>query len=215
MSARTREVWRDVHGVTVVEYSNPMDWSALESIDEAEARRRFQRHDALFEQEKRGCFVDPLVFTHRGAIVLPPGRYRDLTLSVALPAVHVAGDLVVEGVLEQPFRSSPLWIEGDLEADHLVTCGYIAVRGSVRVAGVLYGNCTNYCTLVYGDFASEHLILEKNHHFAAMGEERATERLEDEEDGYEATEAWMNARGLESHDETGLAAALRASKGIA
>lgn len=55
----------------------------------------------------------------------------------------------------------------------------------------------------------------QNHHFAAMGEERATERLEDEEDGYEATEAWMNARGLESHDETGLAAALRASKGIA
>jgi hypothetical protein len=118
---------------------------------------------------------------------------------------------VVEGMLEQPFQSAPLWISGNLDVGHLVTTGCLVVMGNVTVRGHFYGNCTNYCTHVFGDFSSESVVLEKNHHFAIHGEVQHQLMLDDEEDGPDATAEWMQKWGVEPHDEAGLARALRKS----
>ena len=188
-----------------------IDWSALKSLSEEEARDGLAEYQDRFENEhaETGAFVDIEVMVYGGATVLPGGTYDELLVPDRTGSVLVEGDLALDGILEQPFRSAPLLITGDLTAAHLVTCGMLVVLGNVKLGGVFYGNCTNYFTVVYGDFEAEEIIREKNHLFGIFGSTRANVILDDEEDGYEATAAWMEQRGASAHDETTLAKILR------
>lgn len=190
-----------------------IDWNTLPHLTEDQARSylaadadQLATHDPVL-----GAEVDIEVLAYQGARQLPPGRYENLVIPDIEGSVYVDGDIEVSGVLEQPFRAAPVFIRGNLRADHLVTTGCLVVMGNVTLAGVFYGNCTNYCTHVYGSFTAKEIILEKNHHFALHGEATADLRLDDEEHGSAATEAWMNSHGVDAHDETALAAALRAT----
>ena len=43
-----------------------------------------------------------------------------------------------------------LVVVGSLRAHHVITTGLILVIGDVEVTGTLYGNSTNYATIVLG-----------------------------------------------------------------
>ena len=189
----------------------PIHWKKLPALTSDETRARLARHAKKFDREHRktGAIVDMEVFAFNGMTRLPGGTYDDLVVPKLPGSILVEGDLEVRGVLEQPFGTSPLLVEGKLAAGHVVTTAQLVVMGDAVIGGTFYGNCTNFDTVVYGGLRAQSVILEKNHHFAVHGKLSCKEMLDDEEDGYDATAQWMEKRGVERHDARGLAKVLR------
>lgn len=109
---------------------------------------------------------DPETFT------LPSVQWVDGPLELSelvLPAegghLFVGGSLTVRGLLQQDFRAGHLLVLGDLRAGHIVTTGEIACTGALEVEGLLFGNCTNYATNVWGPARADVLVSAKEHAF--------------------------------------------------
>lgn len=143
-----------------------------------------------------GIEVDPSVFAIDGASACRGGRIAELIVPDRNGSVLVEGDLGIDGVLEQPFRSSPVIVSGDLRCRSLCTDGYLVVIGDLVVDDTFYGCCTNYPTIVFGSARIGSLLLDRNHHFGLHGALEAQTRLSDEEDGYEAIGTHLVGRGL-------------------
>src|SRR5262249_14911477 len=122
------------------------------------------------------------------------------------------GDLVIDGVLEQPFRSSPVIVLGDLRCRALCTDGYLVVMGDLVVDDLFYGCCTNYPTIVFGAIRAAAVLLDRNHHLGVHGEVEGETWIADEVDGYDAIPQYLAERRLLPMDSLGarsLAASLR------
>lgn len=117
--------------------------------------------EGIFDPE---TFTLPSVQCVEGPLELP---------ELALPAegsnLLIVGSLAVHGLLHQAFRGGHLLVLGDLHARHLVTTGEIACVGALTVEGVLYGNCTNYSTNVWGPARASVIISAKEHAFCFWG----------------------------------------------
>jgi hypothetical protein len=141
------------------------------------------------------------------------GRVAEVTVPDGGGSVMIDGDLVVDGVLEQPFRSAPVIVLGDLRCRALCTDGYLVVMGDLVVDDMLYGCCTNYATIVFGALRATTVLLDRNHHLAVHGERLVRTELTDEEDGGAAILEYLHGRRLyQAHDDLNastLAARLR------
>lgn len=117
--------------------------------------------DGLFDPE---TFTLPSVQWIDGAVELD-----ELHLPAGGSNLIVAGALTVRGTLKQDFRAGGLLVLGDLRARHLVTTAELACTGDLTVDGVLFGNCTNYATNVWGKARAQVLISAKEHAFCFWG----------------------------------------------
>ena len=117
--------------------------------------------DGIFDPE---TLTLPSVQQWRGDIVL-----QSLHLPAEGSNLFVEGSLSVTGILKQDFRAGHLLVLGDLSVRHLVTSAEIACTGNLSVSGVLFGNCTNYGTNVWGRASAKVLISAKEHHFSFWG----------------------------------------------
>lgn len=113
--------------------------------------------DGLFDPE---TFTLPSVQYHEGPLELP-----SLELRAGGSHLFVNGSLTVHGILQQEFRAGHLLVLGDLRARHLVTTSELACTGSLEIDGLLFGNCTNYSTNVWGPARADVLISAKEHAF--------------------------------------------------
>jgi uncharacterized protein (TIGR02996 family) len=192
-----------------------IDWFALPRLAEWQVRERFAAvGERLTEPDPRiGMEVDPAVFVDGGGVITGGGKVADIVVSDLPGCVIVEGNLEIDGVLEQPFRSAPMIVFGNVHCRGLCTDGYLVVMGDLVVDDVFYGCCTNYMTIVFGAVRVGTLLLDKNHHFGAHGEVVAETELSDEEDGYDAIPDHLAERGLVVSgglSASTLAAALRA-----
>lgn len=147
-----------------------------------------------------------------------PVELDGLVLPAEGSTLIVDGDLRVRGVLQQAFRAGGLLVRGTLAADHVVTTGEIAVTGDLVVGGTLVGNCTNYCTNVWGRTRAQTVISAKEHYFCCWGGLEAEMILDTEETpnlGARATALGDAVAGylrddVDLYDEVGVAEVLRA-----
>lgn len=93
----------------------------------------------------------------------------DLRLPAEGSNLIIEGNLTVKGILKQDFRAGALLVMGDLQAGHVLTTGELACAGELRVDGLLYGNCTNYGTNVWGKTTAPTVISAKHHYFSFWG----------------------------------------------
>lgn len=93
--------------------------------------------------------------------------------SLLMPAegtsLYVRGDLTVTHRIVQRFRAGTLVVFGSLRAQHIITTGQILVIGDLDVPGTIYGNSSNYATIVLGEAKVGTLISAKEHLFALLG----------------------------------------------
>lgn len=113
--------------------------------------------DGLFDPE---TFTLPSVQIVDGPLELPA-----LELLAGGSHLFVRGSLTVHGMLRQEFRAGHLLVLGDLRAKHLVTTSELACIGALEIEGVLYGNCTNYSTNVWGPARADVILSAKEHAF--------------------------------------------------
>ena len=122
--------------------------------------------DGLFDPE---TFTLPSVQWIEGSVELD-----ELHLPAGGSNLFISGALTVRGILQQDFRAGGLLVLGDLRARHVVTTGELACTGDLTVDGVLFGNCTNYATNVWGQARAQILISAKEHAFCFWGGHQQT-----------------------------------------
>ncbi len=113
--------------------------------------------EGIFDPE---TFTLPSVQLAEGPLELP-----SLELLAGGSHLFVTGSLTIHGMLRQEFRSGHLLVLGDLSARHVVTTSELACTGALEIAGVLYGNCTNYSTHVWGPARADVILSAKEHDF--------------------------------------------------
>jgi gamma-glutamylcyclotransferase (GGCT)/AIG2-like uncharacterized protein YtfP len=137
----------------------------------AEARALLVQHEMAFSLAGRGE-VEAIIDIE--ALVAPPQiadgniAIDELLLPSEGSALYVCGDLTVDKRIVQRFRAGSLIVFGSLRAHHLITTGQILVTGDLDVTGTLYGNCTNYATIVLGAARIGTLISAKEHLFSLL-----------------------------------------------
>ncbi|MFK8003781.1 MAG: hypothetical protein AB8H86_29735 [Polyangiales bacterium] len=113
---------------------------------------------------------DPDVFTARSTQVIRGDHSGDsLRMRAEGSDLIVMGNLFLNASLKQDFRGGALLVLGSLHAKSIVSTGEIDVVGDVEVADVLFGNCTNYGTNVWGRADVRVLVSAKGHHFSFWG----------------------------------------------
>ncbi len=143
-----------------------------------------------------------------------------LALPAESPSLFINGDLKVNGLIEQHFRGGFLVVFGNVEAVDMFCGAQIFITGSLTVKNTIFGNCTNYPTLVLGPVKAKTLISAKEHYFCfysgrsvkrvvdAQGE---TPNLEDAEYGVD-----ILVHGIDGgHDSDAVLKLLRRGKPLA
>lgn len=92
-----------------------------------------------------------------------------LALPAESPSLFINGDLKVNGLIEQHFRGGFLVVFGNVEAVDMFCGAQIFITGSLTVKNTIFGNCTNYPTLVLGPVKAKTLISAKEHYFCFYG----------------------------------------------
>jgi hypothetical protein len=139
----------------------------------AEVRALLGQHAAHFALAQREG-IESMIDVE--ALVGPPQiADGDQTIdSLLLPAegtsLYVCGNLTVHNRIVQRFRAGTLVVFGSLRSKHVITTGQILVTGDLDVAGTLYGNCTNYATIVLGTSRIGTMISAKEHLFSLLGD---------------------------------------------
>jgi hypothetical protein len=138
----------------------------------AEARALLTEHEMAFSIAGRGeveaiIDIEALV----GPLQIADGDLAidELLLPGEGSSLYVRGDLTVGKRIVQRFRAGTLVVFGSLRAHHVITTGQILVTGDLDVTGTLYGNCTNYATIVLGAARIGTLISTKEHLFSLLG----------------------------------------------
>ncbi|MBA3538423.1 MAG: hypothetical protein H0T79_02240 [Deltaproteobacteria bacterium] len=179
-------------------------WNRAARLTAVQAQQRVARiATRLATPDAFGIEVDPAVFATDAAVV-GGGRVRELVVP-AERTVFIEGDLTVEGVFEQAFRSAPVLVFGNLTCGSVCTSGYLVVMGDLVVADVFYGfygASTNYGTHVFGDVRIATLVLEDDHH---LGTHRGMQITRTELLAVEH----LQARGLDLETQAHLVAGLR------
>lgn len=101
-----------------------------------------------------------------------------LALPAESPSLFINGDLKVNGLIEQHFRGGFLVVFGNVEAVDMFCGAQIFISGSLTVKNTIFGNSTNYPTLVLGPVKAKTLISAKEHYFCFYGG-RSVKRIVD------------------------------------
>jgi len=165
-----RQAAEEARAADVVAGAPQYPWARPGTL--AEVRALLAEHAMAFTLADRG---EVEVVIDVAALVNPPQiadgdvAIEELRLPSEGTALYVRGDLTVTGRIVQRFRGGTLVVFGSLRAHHLVTTGQILVLGDLEVTGTLYGNCTNYATIVLGAARVGTLISAKEHLFSFVG----------------------------------------------
>jgi len=145
-------------------------YPGAEVLSLAQARELLAKVDPTTANEEIDGVFDPETFTLPSVQRVKEAMVVDeFRLPPSGSNLVVEGSLTVNGVLKQDFRAGGLLVLGDLVADHIVTTGEIACTGAMTVQGVLYGNCTNYGTNVWGRTRAKVVMSAKEHLFSFWG----------------------------------------------
>jgi hypothetical protein len=199
-------------------------WARASTL--AEARALLAQHEMAFATAGRGeveaiLDIDALV----GPAQIADGDVAidELLLPAEGSALYVRGDLTVGKRIVQRFRAGTLVVFGSLRATHVVTTGQILVIGDLDVTGTLYGNCTNYATIVLGAARVGTLISVKDHLFSLLGVHEIGELVDPDGDAPNfsifARTTPRSPRAIDpavgdAHDEAAIAAALLIRDGV-
>jgi hypothetical protein len=215
---RKRRAIQEAAAAEVLARAPRYPWARAATL--AEARALLTEHDMEFQIAGRGE-VEAILDIE--ALLGPPQiadgdvELDELLLPGEGSAVYVRGNLMVGKRLVQRFRAGTLVVFGSLRAEHVITTGQILVTGDLDVRGTLYGNSTNYATIVLGAAQVATLISAKQHLFSLLGayEIGALVDPDDEAPNFpifartmpRSTRAIDPAVG-DAHDEAAIAAAL-------
>ncbi|MBA3820960.1 MAG: hypothetical protein H0X17_18885 [Deltaproteobacteria bacterium] len=167
---RRRVEAEEARAAAVVAGAPHYPWARAGTL--AEVRALLEEHAMAFSLADRG---EVEVSIDTTSLVQPPQiadgdvAIEELRLPSEGTALYVRGDLTVSGRIVQRFRAGVLVVFGSLRARHLVTTGQILVLGDLEVTGTLYGNCTNYATVVLGATRVGTLISAKGHMSSFLG----------------------------------------------
>ncbi|MBC7976630.1 MAG: hypothetical protein H7138_16780 [Myxococcales bacterium] len=138
----------------------------------AEARALLVEHQLAFSIAGRGeieAVIDIEALVAPVQIADGDVALDELVLPGEGSALYVRGDLTVGKRVVQRFRAGTLIVFGSLRAQHVITTGQILVLGDLHVAGTLYGNSTNYATIVLGETRIGTMIAAKQHLVSPLG----------------------------------------------
>lgn len=181
--AQRRVIAEEARAAELLDSAPLYPWARRGTL--AEVRALLAEHAMAFTLADRG---EVEVVIDVAALVNPP-QIADGAVTMAelrLPsegsALYVRGDLTVSGRIVQRFRGGTLVVFGSLRARHLITTGQILVLGDLEVTGTLYGNCTNYATIVLGTARIGTLISARGHLFSFVGPHEIGELLDVDHD---------------------------------
>jgi hypothetical protein len=194
------------------------------ALDEAGANALFAEHaDAIGAAEDNEDIdgVIDLESLCSGKVRLHEGDLAvdELHLKAGSPSLFITGNLTVTGMIQQDFRAGFLVVFGDVTANHLVAGAQIFISGKLTVTGTIFGNCTNYPTLVLGRTKAATLVSAKEHYFCFYGGQTIkrvvdaqgdTPNLEAATDGQDALVDGID----KGHDTAAVVKLLRAGKPI-
>lgn len=105
------------------------------------------------------------VVCHDGDLVVDEGFSTEGAI-----AVFVLGNLTVKGIYEDTCNDAPdvVVIEGNLDADHVITAGTLEVRGDLSARGCVCGDYNDGAALVHGALRARFFFPEQ-HHFTVKG----------------------------------------------
>jgi len=145
-------------------------YPGAEVLSMARAREILSGIPPLPENPEVDGVFDPEVLTLPSVqLIRGPLELDSLHLPAEGSNLFIDGTLTVKGILKQDFRAGGLLVLGDMVASHIVTTGEIDCTGSLNVKGVLYGNCTNYGTNVWGPARLKTVMSAKEHYFCFWG----------------------------------------------
>lgn len=193
-------------------------WARLGTL--AEVRALLTEHEMAFSIAGRGeveAVIDLESLIDAPQIADSSIELDDLVMPREGSALYVRGDLTVHGRIVQRFRAGALVVFGSLRARHIITTGQMLITGELDVTGTLYGNCTNYATIVIGDARIATLISAKQHLFSLLGAISIGELVDIDDDAPNfsifARNAPLSSRTIDpdvgdAYDEAAIAAAL-------
>jgi hypothetical protein len=138
----------------------------------AEARALLVEHELALSIAGRGeieAIIDLEALVEPAQIADGDVALDELVLPAEGSALYVRGNLTIGKRVIQRFRARTLIVFGSLRAQHVITTGQILVLGDLDVAGTLYGNSTNYATIVLGATRIGTLIAAKQHLVSPLG----------------------------------------------
>jgi len=194
------------------------------TLDEAGANALFAAYTDQIEVAEDDDKVDgviDLVSLCSGELRVHEGDLAvdELHLKANSPSLFITGNLTVTTMIQQDFRAGFLIVFGNVIAHDLVVGAQIFISGKLAVQGTIFGNCTNYPTLVLGRTSAETLVSAKEHNFCFYGGRTITRiidaqgdtpNLEDATDGNEVLVAGID----KGHDTAAVVKLLRAGRPI-
>ncbi len=149
-------------------------FSRMTVIDEASARALFaplqpalaaaEANEAVDGAIDLDCLCSGTLRLHDGDLELD-----ELHLRAGEPSLFVRGNLTVRGLIQQDFGAGFLVVFGDIDARDIASTAMIFAAGDLTVGGTLFGNSTNFMTIVLGQTRATTVVSAKEHYFCLYG----------------------------------------------